>query len=99
MHLIHRGDRVAEPCHDLRREFEAEIHATGADVKQQIAWRGDGMARSRPNFAERMQFVRARVAEQPIPDVGAEPHHTGETRLQIAEFHGAEQRRKVCTER
>ena len=45
MHLVDRRNRVAEPGHDLRRQFEAKIHSLGADVEQQIARRGDGMAR------------------------------------------------------
>ena len=57
------------------------------------------MARPRSYFLERVQLGRPRVAEQAVPCFGADPHHTGETRLQIAEFHGAEQRRKVRTER
>jgi hypothetical protein len=63
-------------------------------MKQEIAWRRYRMARPRSYFLERVQLGRPRVAEQAVPCFGADPHHTGETRLQIAEFHGAEQRQE-----
>ena len=67
VHLVDRRDRVAEPRHDLRRQLEAEIHALGADVEQEIAGRGDRMTRSGLDFAERMQFGRPRLRRTACP--------------------------------
>ena len=73
VHLVRRGNRAAEPRHDLRRQFEAQIHPRGADVKQDVARRRDGVMPA-VDLAERMQILRPWLAEQPIPCVGAEPH-------------------------
>ncbi len=88
MHFIDRGDGVAEPGHDLRRQFETEIHALGANVKQEIAGRRDGMARAGFDFAKRMQFRRPRLTKQPVPRVRSDPHHAGELSFDVAEADG-----------
>ena len=99
VHLVDRRDRVAEPRHDLRRDLEAEVHPLGADMEQQVAGRRDRVARSGPELAERVQFGRARVPEQPVPGVGPDPHHAGEAGFEIAKFNRANQARKVGAER
>ena len=99
MHLVHRRDGVPELGHDLRREFEAQIHTLGANMEQEVAWRGDRMARSGAELAERVKFRRPRVAEQPVPGVGADAHHAGKAGLEIAKFHRADQGREVGAER
>ena len=38
-----------------------------------------------------MQFGRPRLAEQPVPGVGADPHHAGQIALDIAEADRADQ--------
>ena len=58
------------------------------------AWRGAGF-----DFPKRMQFRRTRLTEQPVPGVGANPHDAGEVSLNVAEAHGAQQRREVATKR
>ena len=90
MHFVDGRDRVAEPRHDLRRQLEAEVHALGADVEQEIARRGDRMARSGADLAERMQLRRPRRAEQPVPGVRADAHDAGEISLEVAEADGAD---------
>ena len=57
------------------------------------AWRGPA-----PDFTERMQFRRTRLAKQPVPRVRAEAHHAGQLCLEVAECHGAQQRRQVAAE-
>src|SRR5262249_38388650 len=42
---------------------------------------------------------RTRVAEQPVPGVGPDPHRAGQAGFEVAEFHRADQRRKVGAER
>ena len=44
MHFIDNGNGLADPGHDLRGQLETEVHAFGANVKEQIAGRGDGLA-------------------------------------------------------
>ena len=89
MHLVDARNRVAEPRHDLRRQLEAEIHAFGADVEEQVAGRRDRMARAGADFAERMQLRRPRRAEQLIPRLGSDAHDAGKISLDVAEADGA----------
>ena len=58
MHLVRHGDGAAEPRHDLDRQLEAQIHARGADVKEDVARRRDGVMLA-ADFTERMQFLAA----------------------------------------
>ena len=99
VHLVDRGDRVAELGHDLRRDLEAQVHPLGADMEQEVARRCDRVARSGPELPERVKFGRARVAEQPVPGVGPDSHHAGEAGFEIAKFNRANQARKVRAER
>ena len=99
LHLVHRRNGVAEARHDLRGQLEAQIHALGADVEQQVARRGDGMARSGADLPERMQLRRPRRPKEPVPRVGPEPHDAGESAFEVAKFHRAQQRGEVAAER
>src|SRR5208283_2792171 len=54
MHLVYRRNCITETRYDLRRQFEAQIQALRANVKQQVAQRRDGMSSSRANLTERM---------------------------------------------
>ncbi len=99
VHFVDRRNRVTELRHDLRRQFEAEIHALGADVKQQVAGRGDRMARAGFDFAERMQFRRPRCAKQSVPRVRSEPHHAGQIAFDIAKAHRADQSGEIAAQR
>jgi hypothetical protein len=89
VNLVDRRDRATEALHDPGRELEAEIHALGADMEQQIARGRDRVARPRPNLAEDMQLGRPRLSEHAVPGFGADPHHAGEAGLQVAKLHGA----------
>ena len=84
VHFVRRGDGAAQPRHDLRRQLEAEIHARGADMEEDVARRRDGVMLA-ADLAERMQFLRPRRAEQPVPGVGAERHDAGQPALEVAE--------------
>ena len=46
MHLVHRGDGVAQANHNLGRELEAHVHALRPDVEQQVSRCGDRVTRS-----------------------------------------------------
>ena len=99
MHFVHRRNGIPDTRHDLRRQLEAQIHALGADVEQQVARRGNRMARSGANLAERMQFRRPRRPKEPVPRVGSKPHDAGEAPFQVAKFHRAQQRGEISAER
>ena len=57
VHFVRRGDRATEPRHDLCRELEAQIHTRGADMKEDVARRCDGMM-APADLTERMQVFR-----------------------------------------
>ena len=75
VYFIRGGDGVAEPRHDLCRQFKAQIYAHGADMKEDVTRRRDGVMPA-ADLGERLQVLRPRLSEQPIPCVGAEPHDT-----------------------
>src|SRR5207244_1363976 len=98
MHLIDGGHCPAEPNHELRREFEAEVHSGGTDVEEDVAGRGHGMTRLRPDLPERMELRRSRSAEKPVPGGGTEPHDAGEVALEVAKGDHTNEGREVFTE-
>ena len=98
MHLVDRGDRIAELRHDLRRDLEAQVHPLGANVEQQVARGCDRVARSGPELSEGVKFGRARVPEQPIPGVRPDSHHAREPGFEITKFNCANQAREVRAE-
>src|SRR5215510_3275892 len=57
VHFIHRGNCAAEPRHDLCRQFKAQIHTRGADMKEDVTRRCDSVMPA-VDFTERMQFFR-----------------------------------------
>ena len=84
VHLVGDRYRIAEAADQLACQLEAQIHALGADVEQDVAGRRDGLARPGPEFAERVQFRRARRAEQPVPNCRPERHDAGQIAFEIA---------------
>jgi hypothetical protein len=50
------------------------------------------------DFTERMQFLRPRRAEQPVPGVGAEPHDAGQAAFEVAEPDGAQEPGQVAAQ-
>ena len=52
LNFIHRRNGISQTRHELSSQLEAQIHALGADVEQQVAWGRDRMARSGANLAE-----------------------------------------------
>ena len=99
MDFINRRDRVAEPGHDLGRQLEAEVHAPGANVEEEIAGRGDRMARAGLDLAKGMQLRRPRLAKEAIPRVRANSHDARKICFNVAEADGADQCREVAAER
>src|SRR5579863_5399689 len=47
VHFIGGADRLVQPSHDLRSEFKTQIHPLGANVKDQVTWCRNSMARTR----------------------------------------------------
>ena len=95
VHLVGDRNRVAQTRHDQARQLEAQIHALGADVKQDVARRGDRVARSGAEFPERVQLGRARLAEQAVPNRRSEPDDAGQSAFEVAKADGAQQRREI----
>jgi hypothetical protein len=98
VHLVDCGDGLPELRHDLRRHLEAQVHPLGADMEQEIPWRCYCVACSGSELSKWMKFGRTRVPEQPVPGVGADPHHAGKAGLEIAKFDGPNEARKVRAE-
>ena len=95
MHFLDGGDGTPDAGHDLGRELEAQIHALGADMEQEISGGRDRMARAAAKFAERMELGRARRAEQPVPRLRTDSHHAGQAGLDVAKLDRPQQRRQV----
>ncbi|MCS3558647.1 hypothetical protein M2222_000969 [Bradyrhizobium elkanii] len=66
-------------------------------MKQKIARRRNRVMHA-ANFPKRVQILRSRGTEQPVPDAGADAHDARQPPLQIAEADGAQQRRQVRAE-
>jgi hypothetical protein len=64
-------------------------------MKENIAGRGDGVARTGANLAKRMKLGGSRVAEQPVPDDGPETDDARQVSGGLAKAHGANQRRQI----
>ena len=61
MHFAHRTHHVAESGHDQRRHLEAQVHAHGANMKENIARRDDGVMTAR----QRRDWVASHPSLQP----------------------------------
>src|ERR1700741_2279997 len=99
MHLVHRGYGVSDTRHKLSSKLEAQIHALGADVEQQVARRRHRMARSGANLPEWMQLCGSRRPKEPVPRVGPKTHDARKAPFKIAKFDRAHQRGKISAER
>ena len=99
MHFVYRQYSISETRHDLHRKFEAQIHTLRADVEQQVARRGNRMARSCANLLERTKLRRPRRSKEPVPRVGPKGHDAGEAPFKVAKFHCSQQRGEVSAER
>jgi len=75
--LVDHRHRVAEARHNVHRHLEAKVHPLRTDMEQQVPWRGNRMARSGPDFPERVEFGWAWVSEQLVPCVGPDTRHAG----------------------
>jgi len=78
MDFIDRRGRVADPGHDLGRQLEAQVHALGANVEEEIAGRGNRMARAGLDLAKGVQLRRPRLAKETIPRVRPNSHDARE---------------------
>ena len=99
VNLVCHGDGVCNLVHDLARQFEAQIHAVRPDVKEDVAWGGDRMARAGAKFVERVQFGRARRTEQPVPNFRPERDDAGQPPFEVAEPDRTQQIGDVGAER
>ena len=89
LHLVDRRHGGPEPGHDLRRQFKAQVEPLGTNVEQQIARGRDGVAGAGADLAERVQLQRLWRAEQPVPEIRADPHRASEPASEIAKADGA----------
>ena len=99
VHLVDRRNDDADAGHDLRRELEAQIHALGANVEQQVARSRNGMARAGANLTEGMEVGGAGISEKLAPRVAADPHDAGESRLNLTKVDRAHEFGQVAAER
>ena len=97
LHLVGRKHGVAKPRHDARRHLEAQVHARGADMEQQVARRGDGVMHA-ADFAKGVQLSRFRRSEQAVPRVGADPHDAGESAIGRAKADAPHQRGEIAAQ-
>ena len=91
VNLVGDGHCVAEGVHDLRRELEAEVRKLGADMKEKVARRRDGMAIGCADLPERVELSGPRRAEECVPGVRTDPRDAGESRLDVPELDSANQ--------
>ena len=82
VYLVDDGNGTVEPRHDLCRQLEAQIHAYGADMQQNVPWRGDRVMAA-VYLTERMQSFRLGCPEETIPRVGAKRHDARQPPLEI----------------
>ena len=68
-------------------------------MEQQVAWRGNRVARSGANLPERMQIRRPRRPKELIPGAGPKPQDAGKSAFKVARSHRAYQRGQVCAQR
>ena len=66
-------------------------------MKEDVARRCDGVMLA-ADFAERMQVLRLRRSEEPVPCVGAERHDAGQPPLEVAEAHCAQKSGQITTQ-
>jgi hypothetical protein len=64
-------------------------------VEQQVARRGNRVARANTNFTEHMQLRRPRRSKESVPRVSPEAHDAGKAPFKVAKFHCAQQRGEV----
>ena len=87
--LVGNRNSVSDAFHDLRRQLEAEVHAPGANVEEDVAGSRDGVAATGTDLSKGMKLGGTRRSQQFVPGVRAESHYAGETRLDVAELDGA----------
>ena len=91
MDFVGDGDHIADAFHDLRCELEAKVHALGANVEENVAGRGDGVASGGANFLKGVKLGGARGSEEIIPGIGAETGDAGKAALKVAKIDSAKQ--------
>ena len=92
MHFIGCGNGTIEASHDLHSELKTQIHPLGANVKNNVTRCGDGVSRSRANFAKGMELGWARQAEQPVPGIRAEAHYARKSTIEGAKTNRTKKR-------
>ncbi len=77
--------------HDLRGQFEAQVHAFGSNVEENVARRGDGMAFPGANLPKRMKLGGTRRSEELVPGIRPESGDARKARLYVAKLDRANQ--------
>ena len=77
--------------HDLRRQLETKVKMLGTNVKKEIAWCGDGMAPGGADLAERVQFRRSRLTEEPVPRIAPDSQDARKAGVRGSKSHRAHQ--------
>jgi len=66
-------------------------------MKEDIARRCDGVM-SAMDFAERMQFLRLRLSEKPVPRLGAKRHDARQPTLEVTEAYRPQKSGQIGTQ-
>ena len=94
VHLVRRRDAPPSRAMIWRRQLEAQVHALGADVEQEVARRRHGVMPA-ADLAERVQLRGRGAAEQPVPGIGADARDAGQPALEVAKAHRPHQCREI----
>ena len=84
-----------QPIHQPLGEFEAQVEAVRTDVKQEVAGRLGRRVPWAGNLHERVQVGGTRLAEQTVPQSGADTSHAAQRALGEAEADRPPQRTDV----
>ena len=97
VHLVDHGDHIPDAVHDLHSQFEAEVHTFGANVKEDVARSGYGMASAGANLPKRVKLGGTGGSEELVPGIGTESCDAGKACLDVAKLHSAYQPGQIRT--
>lgn len=95
MDFVDDRDRAVQSFHDQPGEFEAEVHAAGPEVEQEVSRRGRGPVAPARQLGERVQLLGARPAEQPVPGRRSDADDAAEVVAGCPEGDGTAQSRDI----
>src|SRR3989442_13598575 len=76
MNLVNRADCGSKPSNNLRRQFEAQVHALRPNMPEHVARCRDCMTLSGPYLAKLVQLSWPRLPEYLVPGIGPKPQNT-----------------------